>query len=87
MENYKNQILAHLLTLFRATPEQQKMIDRIYEGVSYAWNFWNCEIIADYIDLSEKTKVPNEKFITLWLDNTDLEADGYNVEYLREIFV
>lgn len=88
MEAYKNEILAHLLSPSNANSVQQNQLDKIYEGISYAWTNWVTDITDGYYkdNTQEKPAEPQAEFITDWITNEDFEADGYDVEYLKEIF-
>ena len=62
-----------------------KTVDKINEAIQYAWNNWDADIVAPFYD-GAKPELPTDEFIIDWVDNWDFEADGYDGEYLKEIF-
>lgn len=65
--------------------DQQKTIDKISDGVEYAWKNWDADITATYYS-GDKPETAPANFIENWVDNEDLEADGYDVERLKDLF-
>lgn len=88
MKNLKNTLLEILTTKgthFLLSDEQDRVITNIKAAIDYAWNNWDEKIITTYFE-GEKPEFANVEFITNWLDNSDLEADGFDVEKLKELF-
>lgn len=86
MEAYKNTIARNLINGNHSlSAEQQKQQDRISAAIEYAWNHWDNEIVATYYE-GEKPQFANADFIENWVDNEDFEADGYDVDRLKELF-
>ncbi len=86
MENYKNQIL----NIFSSGNQflnyaQYRQFDNISNDVDYAWNNWEDSITSTYYEGEKPSKAPIA-FIQNWLENEDFEADGYDVEFLKELF-
>lgn len=57
---------------------QTTALAAIEKAVLYAWENWDRNIIATYSGYPE--------FVENWLDNEDLEADGFDEAYLEELF-
>ncbi len=86
MEAYKETIASILINgEHMLTQSQQRQIDKISEGIDYAWNNWDENILETYYE-GEKPIDPTESFITQYVENEDFEANGYDVDYLEEIF-
>lgn len=86
MNTYKNTIASNLINgNYSLSPAQQRAHDSISAAIDYAWNNWDADILATYY-VGEKPETANTAFITNWIENEDLEADGYNVDLLEEIF-
>jgi len=60
-------------------------LEGIDAAIQYAWNNWDEEIVSTYYT-GDKPELPTSEFIIEWIENTDFEADGYDVEYLKEQF-
>lgn len=86
MEAYKATIANNLINgYWDSTPSQNIQMSKISEAVNYAWNNWDQEILRTYYE-GEKPEQPTEEFINNWVDNEDFEADGYDVDRLKELF-
>lgn len=86
METYKKNLIAIFQNGSQSLSERQyKIFNKISDGVEYAWNNWDDDIIATYYE-GEKPEFSPINFIENWIDNEDFEADGYDVEELKELF-
>lgn len=87
METYKDEIASNLIRYQNGTanPNLIEKIQPIYNAVFWAWENWDKDVIATFYE-SEKPESPTEEFIYQWVENEDFEADGYNIEELKEIF-
>lgn len=87
MESYKKTIADIFATGNQnLTEDQHRVFNKISDGIDYAWNNWDKEIIAEFHTGTEKPNFPTQEFIEDWLDTQDFEADGYDVEGLKELF-
>lgn len=85
MSSYKSTIASLLSNSSHVTEAQQKTFEKIEQGVLYAWNNWDAGILATYYT-GEKPEEPTAAFVENWVDNEDFDADGYDVEHLKELF-
>lgn len=83
MENYKKNIANKLI---EGNIYNSRVLQRIDDAIQYSWNEWDESIIASYYGGDEKPELPTSEFIIEWIENEDFEADGYDVEYLKELF-
>lgn len=83
METYKINIADKLI---KGDISNSKLLLKIDDGVQWSWNHWDEDVIATYYDGDEKPETPTDEFIKEWVQNTDFEADGYDVKYLKEVF-
>lgn len=60
------------------------IIRQIDENLCWAWDNWDDELTANHYEF-EKPKFPTYSFINEWVDNEDFEADGFNLEELKEL--
>jgi hypothetical protein len=86
MESYK-QVILDSLTSFNPhlTEEQIRIKDRISERIQFAWWNWPPMTLINYYEVSKPLCAP-DAFISDWVENADFEADGYDVEGLKQIF-
>lgn len=82
MESYKRNIIDALIN----GGINNKTLLKIDDAIQWAWNHWNKELIDTYYSGDKKPELPTAKFIEEWVENADFEADGYDVEYLKELF-
>ncbi|MDO9554546.1 hypothetical protein [Rhodonellum sp.] len=87
MEKYKMTIAKKLINGFWVlnSTREYAQISKISEAVDYAWNNWDEAVLKTYYE-GEKPEQPTEEFINHWIENEDFEADGYDVDALKEIF-
>lgn len=81
----------HITLRLTCNEKQRKMLDTISAAISYAWENWDEEIIRSYYntqaDEIPKPELPNNEFLLNWLENEDFAADGYDTDYLNELFL
>lgn len=82
MESYKRNIIDALIN----GGINNKTLLKIDDAIQWAWNHWNKELIDTYYSGDKKPELPTTEFIEEWVENADFEADGYDVEYLKELF-
>ena len=86
MEAYKITIKNNLINgNWNLTSSQHAEMSSISDDLDYAWNNWDEEILRTYYE-GEKPEQPTEEFVKVWVDNEDFEADGYDVDRLKELF-
>lgn len=86
MEKYKKNIVSIFATgNINLNEKQQQAFDQISDAVYYAWNNWDESIVSTYYEGKEKPEDPTPEFIEQWLENEDFEADGFDVEALKEL--
>lgn len=86
MEAYKITIANNLINgTGNLTSSEHAQMSKISEAVDYAWKNWDEEVLQTYYE-GDKPEQPTEEFINQWVENEDFEADGYDVEHLKEIF-
>ncbi len=86
MENYKMNLASNLINgNYSLSVAQQKAQDGISSMIEYAWNNWDDSIVATYFT-GPKPRFANAGFIENWLDNEDFEADGFDVNNLKDLF-
>lgn len=81
MENYKKAIADALINGVL----NNKTLLKIDDAIQWSWNHWEEDIISTYYT-GKKPELPTAKFIKEWVDSYDFDADGYDVEYLKELF-
>src|SRR5690625_5077845 len=82
METYKRNIADRLIN---NEIHNNRTLENIDEAIQYAWNNWDADIVSTYYT-GQKPALPNAEFIENWIDNEDFDADGDDVEYLKEQF-
>ena len=86
MEAYKTTIANNLIAgNFSLNSSQNAEMSKISEAVNYAWNNWDDSVLRTFY-AGVKPKSPTEDFVLQWVENNDFEADGYDVQHLKEIF-
>ena len=68
------------------TEEQSRIVAKISDGIDYAWNNWDDEIVKAHYEGNTKPVDAPASFIQEWIENEDFSADNYDVEGLKEIF-
>lgn len=81
METYKRNIIDALIN----GGLTNKTLLKIDDAIQWSWNHWEEDIISTYYT-GKKPELPTTEFIEEWVENEDFEADGYDVEYLKELF-
>jgi len=86
MEDFKERIYNELInrSSFK-TEEQQKLLDKVSEGIEYAWNHWDAKVIATYY-YTVKPLFATVEFIQNYIENEDFEANGFDVKTIKTIF-
>ena len=74
--------IAELLNSNNAIPEQQSMLNKISEGIDYAWNNWDKDIVEAYY-VGENPSSVNVEFIKDYINNQDFNTDGFDEDYLK----
>lgn len=82
METYKRTIADKLIN----NEINNRTLERIYDAIQWSWIHWNDYIISTYYT-GDKPELPTNDFIEEWVENADFDADGYDVEYLKELFI
>jgi len=87
MEDFKERIYNQLVnrSSFK-TEEQQKFIEKVSEGIEYAWNHWDADIVATYYNTLIKPLFATNEFIENYIENEDFEANGFDVKTIKTIF-
>jgi len=60
------------------------IIRKVDDAICWAWNNWDEDVISTYYQF-KKPELPNEEFISNWVENEDFEADGFDLEQLAEL--
>lgn len=66
--------------------EKLRIVTKVKDAIQWAWDNWDESEIKAYHEGVEKPELPTPAFQREWIDNEDFEADGYDVEGLKEIF-
>lgn len=87
---WKNEIANQICKGYSAENERNaravSILERIYEDICFAWDNFDDNYIAQFFIDGNKPSNFTEKFASDWVENQDFEADGYDEEYLKEIF-
>lgn len=86
MEGYKQEIIRIVNAinngyLMGNCPYEVKKVDI---AIQWAWDNWEEKIISTYYE-GDKPKFPPLNFIENWVENEDFEADGFNMDVLKEL--
>lgn len=86
MENYKYEVSRLLNELNNGTGNLviNDIIRKIDEILCWAWDNWESDLTG-YHPGVEKPKFPTESFIDDWVENEDFEADGFDIEELKNL--
>lgn len=86
MEAYKQELIRMINILNNGghttiIPNEVREVDK---AVCWAWDNWDDKILSTYYT-GDKPEFPPLSFITNWVENEDFEADGFDVEFLKEL--
>lgn len=89
-DNLANALYEYIIQRVSCNESKRKMLDKISAAIGYAWEQWDEELLVSYFDPHgdgiAKPELPTNEFILNWLENEDFAADGYNMDYLKELF-
>lgn len=66
-------------------PKMYSTFNSIEVAIQQAWDLWDDEITKTYHN-GIKPVTPPDNFSLQWIENEDLEADGYDTEMMSQTF-